>query len=372
MADTHFIDQEMVESIMLDLTGEAPFQQVDKELRFTCPFCRSEHNKFYISVNKGVWICYNCGMQGNLVTLAANYLGVTRSEAYDYLTDFGFDYSAKDTKPKYYSNQDTTSTTFYDQLMTIKYKPAVEEQPVEDNKTMPPLPSNTKPLMVHSQDPEAFPYFQYLHTRGISLQQIKQENIQYCTSGTFRRLDGTSSTLNSSLVFLTYGEDGRPVYWNTRVIYKGMQPKSVNAPNQPLEHGRKDSIWHLNTIKQGDSVVLVEGVFNGLTVEQAGFRAVATFGKNVTDTQLHMLIAKSKQMAKLILYLDDDAMPTMLKLADRLLANDFPPAKLFIVKTPYKGADANDLGPEKTKEVLTGHILPYNFLTNLSFYSTLQ
>ena len=365
------VTQALVEDVLLDLSGENFYQQVGTELRYECPFCHHEKNKFYINTDNGCWVCYNCGLQGNLVSLVKQYLGVGYKDAMDYLKDFGYSTSPledNDTKPAYHR---ATVKSVYDELVSLSLKPIVDrEKKGSATLSCPPFPTNTKLLADNLRSAEAVPYFSYLHGRNITLQQIIKEKIGYVVHGSFYTERGTPKEINNSIVFTTFDEQHRAIYWSTRSIVPDAYVKSINSPAMDTQYSRKDVVWGLDKVTStGTSLVIVEGIFNGLTVNQVGapYRAVATLGKNVTDDQISLILAKAPLLDNIIIYLDDDAHYEASRLADRIISMGYPNKKLLVVDNPakYRGMDANDLGKALVSKVLMNSAVEYNDLFKL-------
>ncbi len=51
------------------------------QLVAVCPFCRHTRTSFYLSPDKGLWVCKFCGRKGNGSKLIGLLLGVSRREA---------------------------------------------------------------------------------------------------------------------------------------------------------------------------------------------------------------------------------------------------------------------------------------------------
>ena len=322
------------------------------QIRFNCPFCAEHKHKFYVSRDKGLWICFKCSEKGNPVTFVTEYFGVTFPEAVDILATFDYDVEQRDDRltPAQYGNDLSEE----EQLLLFISR---EGKPYEEDKRKrfkcPSPPTNCKSLEANFNTPEAFPFFQYLHGRGVTLDQIKKHHISYVTYGQVELIDGRKMDLVNHLVFFTFDSKGKPIYWNTRSIEQNPFIKSFNAPSQEDEYSKNNTVFNLNHAENTDRIVIQEGVFDATTIGDSG---VATFGKKVTDTQIDLLVkAASKNNIPIYIFLDEDASKEMGQAVQKLQAKSSSiPVYLVVNKT---GMDANDLGKEASEELIKNAIL---------------
>lgn len=352
------VSSDDIQTILLDLAGEEPYSETDTEYRYECPFCHGEKIKFYISKDKGLYICYNCENKGNIVQLVMNLGGFSFREAISYLEDdfssFQIDYNQED-------NDEEQS--LYDKVMQV-FTPVSK---VPTQLQAPTLPTNTQWLKDNFNNPNSFPYFAYLKKRGITLEQIYQQCIGYVIAGTFTGKDGQTLTLKQSIIFPTFDDQGTLIYWNSRSIEPNPFIKSINAPGNSHEYSRKDVVYNLNQVVQGSTIILCEGVFNALTVNlPPQWIGLATFGKNVTDKQLELLKAKSSLINRYYLFLDSDARSVQLQLAKRMVEKGISKTKLYLVNN-HSPQDANDLGRTSSYQLIKQAKPVTDLATSLDF-----
>lgn len=322
------------------------------ETRFCCPFCGERKYKFYVQNDKGLWICFKCSETGNPVSFVMKYFNVSYTEAVDILSTYDYDVhgeSSNRLNPKQYGNDLTEE----EQLLLFISR---EGEPIEVEKKIrykcPAVPTNTKSLMANFNNPEAFPFFQYLSNRGITLEQIEKHNISYVTYGQVELTDGRKMDLVNHLVFFTFNDKHEPIYWNTRSIEPNPFIKSFNAPSKADEYSKNNVIFNLNNAKKTDKIIVAEGFFDACTIGESG---VATFGKKVTDQQVDLLVnASNENNIPIYLFLDEDARQEALHTSEELRRRTNNPVYLVINRT---GMDANDLGPQKTQELINNAVL---------------
>lgn len=318
------------------------------EIRFCCPFCGETKYRFYVHEEKGLWTCHRCKEKGNPVSFVKEYYNVSFPEAADILATFDYDaYSEKERG--FNTEQFGSGLTKEEQLLLFISR---EGRPLEEDKeeklVCPPPPTNCKPLMANFNNPEAFPFFTYLHRRGVTLGNIKRHNISYVTDGEVSLINGKTLRLSNHVVFFTHDSTGKPVYWNTRSIELNPFIKSFNAPSREGEYSKKNTIFNLNNAKHTDKIIIHEGVFNSFMTPDSG---VATFGKMITEGQVELLLRETRERKlPIYIFLDTDAWKDMIDSA-RMIKQMEPDREVYFV---YSGLDedANDLGFEKCQELL--------------------
>lgn len=320
-----------VDTYLEDRLGEAV--KTDDDYRFNCPYCDNGRNlhKMYVSTSQGIYHCFNCGQSGRLAKLVSYVDGINYFQAKNMLESLGLlTYSG-------YSNTISES----DKIMLlfnktnkvvnkIKYEPA-------------PFVIGYHPLYENLNNKEAIPFFQYCKKRGFSLNQIRDYNIGYVKHGKFKMPDNSFRSLNNSLVFLTYDNNGKYIYWNSRSIVPN-KIKSVNAPEFEGCYSKKNCIFNFDQARLENEVVVTEGVPDALSLGKSG---VGTFGKQVTTSQVGILLSLPS-LSKVFIMLDMDAKDNIISLASKLSLKH---KETYIVDNPTN-LDANDLGYDKAWDII--------------------
>jgi len=145
----------------------------------------------------------------------------------------------------------------------------------------------------------AKPGLDYLVSRGIDYSTSLNYGITYCNQGHYK-----------DRVILPVIDCGEIVHFQARSIRHSSRhfPKYLNPPIP-----RGGVLWNLDKAKTYEYVVLVEGIFDGLSV---GPHAIALLGKTLTQTQIQMLMSSDIQNA--IVLLDKDAIRSACKIAEQL------------------------------------------------------
>lgn len=304
------------------------------QLNFNCPFCDDHRKKMYVSP-KGKFICFLCETRGNsIVSFISQLDKISYQEATSALKDYGLDHQVSYKQP---------GSTLLGSLIRIKGQQKVAKPKLME---MIPLPTNCYLLKEHNSTTE--PFFQYLYKRGMTDQEIVDYRVCYVVKGLVKTKN-KSFYINNQVVFITFDHNGKAIYWNTRSIDSNPYIKSFNgvAVNDH-QHTKKNTIFNLNRT-DNHIMVVCEGVFNALTCTQGNYVGVATFGKNISDEQVNMII--NSRATAVYLFLDNDAKQQTFQLYKRLL-NKGLSKPLKIVYNASIDQDANDLGKVKVRELL--------------------
>lgn len=310
------------------------------DVRFNCFSCGETKQKLYVS-REGKYYCQHCSIHGkSVIDLVCDLYQCSTREAQTILKNGDYNIA---------SEVLVTKDLLMNKLVSLEESKKV----VPIHYTMPPVPSNVHPLMSNFDNPEAMPFFRYLKGRGVTLKQIEENVISYVTEGVAVTSTDTKIRLENSLVFFTFSDYHVPLYWNTRSIESNPYIKTFNASGSDTEYSKKNVVFNLNDRVEGKHLVICEGVFNALTVDQIdGYTGVATYGKQITDAQVHLIANYLEKVLDITIFLDDDADYEATKLYHRLRSSGVPDDKLSIVYKDKDGQDINDLGPEASSLLL--------------------
>ncbi|AUV56913.1 DNA primase [Staphylococcus phage vB_SauM_LM12] len=329
------------EDFLTQELGE-PKENTIGELRYCCPFCGEKSYKFYVKQaldsSNGQYHCKKCDESGNPITFMKTYYNITGKQAFDLLESKNIDIERAPLLTT--NNKDLTES----EKLILMLRGVHQDKGTTSIKP-PRLPEGYKLLKDNLNNKEIIPFLKYLKGRGITLEQIINNNIGYVINGSFYKVDGESKvSLRNSIIFFTYDNDGNYQYWNTRSIEKNPYIKSINAPAKQDEVGRKDVIFNLNIARKKKFLVITEGVFDALTFHEYG---IATLGKQVTENQIKKIIDYVSIDTSIYIMLDTDALDNNIDLAYKLKTHF---NKVYFV--PHGDEDANDMGTRKAFELL--------------------
>lgn len=260
------------------------------ELRFElCPSCSDDKSHFYYNVNRGLGNCKKCNYSPNKKKLI------------------------KDLELNEYSKQ-----PFIERIVDgLKGLEGVSDDD-GDTFTMPKavsLPSDAFPAY-HSNVA-----LRYLRKRGVTVKEIVEHDLRYCQSGKYA----------GRIVVPVYDHDGNVFGFSARGIFRWSSEPKYRFPK-----GFKKSwcLYGLSDIQPGcENIVVVEGVFDKL---RGGEDYVASFGKTLSEMQLHLLLSFRPKSVSVMF--DSDAYDESLKAA--VMLSYYVPVK--IIQLP-EGKDPGSL-----------------------------
>lgn len=314
-----------------------PKEDAINETRYCCPFCGETKYKFYVlnslGSDNGLFQCKKCGVKGNPITFMKEYYNMDGKTARDTLESNGISID--------FAPQGLYSSELTERESLMLMLQGNNTNTIEKKETLlpPEIPLGIEYIKDNFDNPRAKPFIDYLLSRNITKNQMIDHCIGYVVNGKFRRSDGKYLSLRNSVVFFTFDAYGKYVYWNTRSIEPNPYLKTINAPAKDNEYSRKDVVFNLNKAKNQPFIVINEGVFDALTFGDFG---VATFGKQVTDRQIDLILKTIRdrdRKPKIYLFLDKDATKETVDSASRLYARH---EQTYVV--PHGSQDANDMG----------------------------
>jgi hypothetical protein len=172
-----------------------------------------------------------------------------------------------------------------------------------------------------------FPARRYLKCRGIDEEST-------------RRLGLVEWEDMSRILIPFFSNRGALIYWTSRRYSDelGHGPKYLTAPGK-----------HPLFVREGSSTILVivEGVFDALAVERAGYSAVALGGKSLPTYLVRNLLTLAGGYDTIVVALDSDALDAALRIRAQL--SDRMAVKIV---TPPTGRDPGDMSPAEIREMV--------------------
>ena len=318
-----------------------PQSNSGKEIVYGCPDCEgSNGHHLYVNYDKNVFNCVRCGFSGRSISKLVRRLGI----------DISYDYESL------YSEQDKELDSIISQKKIIyKSKPLEYSTDIE---------SLTEYYMLHSKM-LTFEAYEYLIARGVSPETILKYSIREGVDrfGEVFKIKGKEylgRNYSGRILVPSLRKDGKISYFVAR-DYTGNNP--VRYLNPPKELGASsEDIFNLD-ILDTDFVIICEGVFTALAVNQSIGKsvAVATYGKSVASQSSDITVSVTSQGDKLlarkldeyIIFYDKDALIQAYHTAEYLQDRG---ATVRVVKIPDdmygKKADAADMTPEEVRRLI--------------------
>lgn len=274
------------ETVVLKRTG--------KEYKGLCPFHGEKSPSFHVNPDKGIFKCFGCGEGGDVFAF------VQKTKGLDFID------SVRELARKY----------------GVKLAESVEDRKEYDRRS--------QILMLYQQaseyyirllkDPSEGAFARkYLQERGLSQETIDKFKLgvapnswdgllRYLTektkvapstleeAGLIRRRQESSGhydLFRNRLMIPICDSEGRVIAFGGRTLGDD-QVKYLNSPETPIYH-KGLHLFGFNlakeSVKEKDSVIVVEGYFDAITSHQFGFtNTVATLGTALTEQQAKLLV----------------------------------------------------------------------------------
>jgi DNA primase len=264
------------------------------ETSFHCPFCHHHKKKLAVNLQSQKWQCWVCNSKGN------SLYGLFKALSAD----------------------DSTFIQLRNIVGETNYKSSTIETETEIYFS---LPEDFIPLIKAPNDWETKNVINYLKKRGITKEDIIKYNIGYCAEGLYKNY----------VIIPSYDENGKLNYFVARNYYNS----SIKYKNPPVS---KDTVIFENTISYELPIVLVEGVFDAISVKR---NVIPLLGKRIQPKLYQKLL--ERDVKKVYIMLDNDARKEALDIAKKLMQQHI---NVYVVELNDK--DPNDLGFIKVTDII--------------------
>lgn len=304
-----------------------------KEVHFNCPNCNETRHRMYVSLNTGAVYCHNCNYKGSIVNLIQLVEGVSFSRASTIFNDVKGNLILPEN-----ISRDFVTDMFSEDLRKDLKKRAI------------PLPEEYTPLNPKKLNIRTRQAVNYLHTRGITDEQITAHKMGYCYEGQYK-----------NRVIIPITENGELKFWVARAISKTEKLKEKSPSNEDYQISKSEVVFNLDRAsKLYHSAVLCEGIFDALSYDSIG---VSLLGKSLYKEQLNILLDYRNLLTNgVFISLDNDASESATKIAKQL-SEYF---KVYIINIPRELDDPNNT----LQKMGRGYL--FNLLANAEEYSELS
>jgi len=149
------------------------------------------------------------------------------------------------------------------------------------------------------------------------------------------------------VVFPIYTPEGKLLTWGGRTVNGGIPKTRKKRSGRATLYG----LWELQAESRLDYLILVEGEFDCMYLQQCGYNAVSAMGTaTLADKQVGLIKRYAKRA--IISYDGDSAGIIGAKATEKILKEVLP---TYRVKVP-KGSDPNELAVEAVKKLYRGRL----------------
>lgn len=334
-----------------------------------CPFHSEKTPSFNVSADKGMYYCFGCHRGGDVIKFVMEWEKASYVEAIEILaeragiviqrTDDGFQ-PASETE-KLFSVCSLAARFFYRSLNSEEGKFALDyfRSRGFSDKTI-----TTFGLGYSPRGWEAL--LQHAEQEGVKPETLEKVGLIR------RREDGTPyDTFRGRAMFPVFSSSGRVIAFGARKLYED-DPlgKYINSPETSI-YQKSKVLYGLfqakEAIREHDSVVLVEGYADLISVYQSGIRnVVASSGTALTTEQIQLIARYTKNIA-LVYDADVAGTAAMMRGVDLILEGGLD---VRIIQLP-EGEDPDSFirknGGEAFEELLKKAVTFVDFKANIYY-----
>ncbi len=276
-----------------------------------CPFPdhREKTPSFSVSEVKQVYHCFGCHKSGNIFSFLRDFQGMSFPEAIEFLADragialpkiesTSVEFDKQTVRRKQLLAANKWALTFFREQL----KKQSPDHPVKKYLQKRQLSSETVEIFQVGYAPSEWDgLVNFLTAKGISMEIAEEARlVKARTQGK----TGYFDLFRDRLIFPILNHQGDPVAFGGRIIETG-EPKYLNSPETPVFIKGKILYGLFQTaryIRSEDSVLIVEGYMDLVSLHQSGIRnVVATMGTALTPEHCRLL----KRMTKNVVVLFD-------------------------------------------------------------------
>lgn len=285
-----------------------------------CPFCRGKKSTLYIDFKQNAYRCYACGENGDTISFYAKLKGISHKQAMMQLADiYRIPYgelglkSISARKKRNHEMNGTAAGYFWSQLATKDGKLCKEYL---ENRKM--SKDTIKKYRLGYAPKEGTDFIKYMLNKGFTQNELIEGSLITCAEEEDRLIP----FFFDRVMFPFVDFSGNIVGFGGRKLNgDDTKFKYLNAKNTPTyskEHFLFSMNFARNSILEKGSLILCEGNFDVISLNQAGVEnAVASCGTALTSQQARLISEYTNKVY--ICYDNDEAgMKASLKAKDLL------------------------------------------------------
>ncbi len=287
--------------------GYVPLKRRGRNYMASCPFHDDRTPSFSVAPDKQIFHCFGCGIGGNVFSFIMEYEKVSFIEAVRMLADrYGI------ALPKYQPDEDDSrerllyanevaADLFVRTMQRPEYKAKIGKY-LRDNRG---LSEETIERFKIGLAPEGWTeLIKFAKSKDLKIKELAEAGLVIKSDKSGDYYD----RFRLRLMVPIFNLGGRIIAFGGRALRKGENAKYMNSPETPV-YNKSTVLYGLHesktAIRRAESVVLVEGYFDFLSLYQAGIdNVVAVSGTAFTARQARLL---SRYASKAYLLFDSDS-----------------------------------------------------------------
>src|SRR5665647_548240 len=280
-------------SIVEVVSDYVPLRRAGGNFLGLCPFHAEKTPSFNVNPARGILHCFGCGAGGNAFSFVMKIEGVSFPEAVKLLArKSGIEIEEHQLTPTEKKSQDEHAQFLRVNDLTTSYYRSILLNGQEGE----PARKYLADRLVESDISDAYRLGFAPDRRDGLTNHLKNNGVGLDIAGKLgiiRKSDtGWYDLFRNRLIFPIRDARGQVIAFAGRVLDTAL-PKYINSPESPLYH--KSSILFgldmaLPSIRTGNSVIIVEGYFDHLSLFRAGVQnVVATCGTALTGTHAGLI-----------------------------------------------------------------------------------
>ncbi len=278
-----------------------------------CPFHNDSKPSMHISSSKGIYKCFACGAGGDLFRFWSEYYQKDFKETLkDLAQKYGVELNLYEANPQKKEERNLfiklhdLAAEFYHQKLLLDQKASITRTYLKDRSLSGEIIAKFKLGYSSSDKREPNLLIRHLKSKNEKLtdDDLLKAGLAYKTDS-----GDIIDRFRSRLMIPVLDERGRCIAFGARTLNEEYGPKYINSPETEI-YIKGDNLYGLDQAKEAirkkDSVILVEGFFDVISLNQAGLEnIVANQGTALTANQIKKL-AKFTQSKKIYLCFDTD------------------------------------------------------------------
>jgi DNA primase len=281
-------------SILEVISETVVLKRAGKEYRGLCPFHDEKSPSFNVNPDKGIFKCFGCNEGGDVFAFVQRKKGINFIETVRELArKYGVQLVETESERKEYDRRSQIlmlyqqASEYYIRLLKDPQEGIIPRKYLADRG----LSEETIDKFKLGYAPDAWDgLLNYLSlSAGASAATLEEAGLVKKRAES----SGHYDLYRNRLMIPICDRDGRVIAFGGRTLGDD-QVKYINSPETPI-YSKGQNLFGFNlakdSIKERDSVIVVEGYFDAITPHQYGFtNVVATLGTALTEQQAKLLV----------------------------------------------------------------------------------